>query len=244
MKENLLEVSSISFSYRVIKDRSSSIRHLVRDVISGHLRIHKISALQNVSFTINQGEVLALIGSNGAGKSTLLKLVAGILSPTSGTVKVSGSIAPMIELGAGFHPEMTAAENVEFLSTLLARSSGEIKAAITPICEWAGVADQMDFPIRAFSSGMLARLAFATSTYFATDLLLIDEVLSVGDKDFQNKSKAKIQEMIEGGTSVILVTHDLEEVLKIATRVVWINRGIIVAEGDPLEIVSRYIEST
>jgi ABC-type polysaccharide/polyol phosphate transport system ATPase subunit len=205
--------------------------------------MRKVNALQNVSFSLKQGEIVALIGKNGAGKSTLLKVVAGILSPTSGTLKVSGTIAPMIELGAGFHPDMTAAENVEFLSTLLGRSSDEIKASILPICEWAGVSDQMDFPIRTFSSGMLARLAFATSTFFPTDLLLVDEVLSVGDKDFQAKSKEKIQEMIDRGTSIILVTHDLGEVLRIATRAIWIEKGNVVAEGNPKEIVSRYTGS-
>jgi ABC-2 type transport system ATP-binding protein len=243
MTESLLNVSNIDFNYRVIKNRSSSIRHLIRDVASGRLEMRKVNALQNVSFSLKQGEIVALIGKNGAGKSTLLKVVAGILSPTSGTLKVSGTIAPMIELGAGFHPDMTAAENVEFLSTLLGRSSDEIKASILPICEWAGVSDQMDFPIRTFSSGMLARLAFATSTFFPTDLLLVDEVLSVGDKDFQAKSKEKIQEMIDRGTSIILVTHDLGEVLRIATRAIWIEKGNVVAEGNPKEIVSRYTGS-
>jgi len=243
MSKTLLEVSNVDFSYRVIKNRSSSIRHLIRDAISGRLQLHKVNAVQNISFDLKQGEILALIGKNGAGKSTLLKVVAGILSPTSGTIKVAGTIAPMIELGAGFHPEMTAAENVEFLSTLLGRSSDEIKASIAPICEWAGVSGQMDFPIRTFSSGMLARLAFATSTFFPTDLLLVDEVLSVGDKEFQAKSKVKIQEMIDRGTSIILVTHDLGEVVRIATRAIWIDRGRVVAEGQPLEVVSRYTGS-
>ena len=243
MNKTLLEVCNIDFSYRVIKNRSKSIRHLIRDTFSGRLEMHKVVALQDISFELHQGEILALIGKNGAGKSTLLKVIAGILAPTSGTVNASAKIAPMIELGAGFHPEMTAAENIEFLSTLLERSSDEIKVALYPICEWAGLSDQMDFPIRTFSNGMLARLAFATSTYFPTDLLLVDEVLSVGDKEFQAKSKEKIQEMIDHGTSIILVTHDLSEVLRIATRVLWIDRGHIVAEGNPKEIVSRYMES-
>jgi ABC-2 type transport system ATP-binding protein len=240
MKKTLMEVSCINFSYRLVKNRSGSIRHLIRDAFAGRIEMQKINALKDISFDLKQGEILALIGKNGAGKSTLLKIVAGILSPTSGKLKVTGTVAPMIELGAGFHPEMTAAENVEFLSTLLGRSSAEIKSSIAPICEWAGVSDQMEFPIRTFSSGMLARLAFSTSTYFETEILLIDEILSVGDQEFQHKSKGRIQEMIQNGTSIILVTHDLGEVLRIATRVIWIDHGQIIAQGDPSEIVERY----
>jgi ABC-type polysaccharide/polyol phosphate transport system ATPase subunit len=244
MSQNLLQLANVNFSYRVLKGRSSSIRHFIRDILSGRVELHKIEALKDVSFTLGIGEVVAIIGNNGAGKSTLLKVIAGILPPTSGLISNSKSIAPMIELGAGFHPEMTAAENVEFLSTLLGRNAKEIKDSILPICEWAGVSEKIDFPIRTFSSGMLARLAFATSTFFPTDILLIDEVLSVGDKDFQAKSKIKIESMIRDGTAVILVTHDLEEVLRLAKRVIWLDQGRIVADGNPDLIVSSYRAST
>jgi ABC-type polysaccharide/polyol phosphate transport system ATPase subunit len=244
MSQNLLRLANVNFSYRVLKGRSSSIRHFIRDILSGRVELHKIEALKDVSFTLGIGEVVAIIGNNGAGKSTLLKVIAGILPPTSGLISNSKSIAPMIELGAGFHPEMTAAENVEFLSTLLGRNAKEIKDSILPICEWAGVSEKIDFPIRTFSSGMLARLAFATSTFFPTDILLIDEVLSVGDKDFQAKSKIKIESMIRDGTAVILVTHDLEEVLRLAKRVIWLDQGRIVADGNPELIVSSYRAST
>jgi ABC-type polysaccharide/polyol phosphate transport system ATPase subunit len=240
MNQKIIELNNVNFSYRILKGRSNSIRHFLKNMLSGRLEMHSIDALIDVSFTVDRGEVLALVGNNGAGKSTLLKVIAGILPPTSGYVTCTRTIAPMIELGAGFHPEMTAAENVEFLSTLLMRDPKDIRTAIAPICNWAGISEKIDFPIRTFSSGMLARLAFATSTFFPTDVLLIDEVLSVGDKDFQAKSKLKIESMIRDGTAIILVTHDLEEVLRLATRVIWIDRGRLVADGKPQEIVNRY----
>ncbi len=240
MSQNFLELTNVNFSYRILKSRSSSIRNFIRDSLSGRLVLHKIDALKDVSFAVSKGEVVAIIGNNGAGKSTLLKVIAGILPPTSGVISSSKSIAPMIELGAGFHPEMTAAENVEFLATLLGHEAKEIKDSIGPICEWAGLSEKKDFPIRTFSSGMIARLAFATSTFFPTNILLVDEVLSVGDKEFQAKSRIRIESMINEGTVVILVTHDLEEVLRLARRVIWIDQGRIVADGNPDSIVSRY----
>jgi ABC-type polysaccharide/polyol phosphate transport system ATPase subunit len=189
---------------------------------------------------VDSGEVIAIIGKNGAGKSTLLKILARVLPPTSGTAKISGSIAPMIELGAGFHPEMSGEENVLLYSTLMGRDVNKTKTRTQSIGEWAGVTDHMDFPLRTFSSGMVARLAFATATDESTDVLLIDEVLSVGDADFQKKSSARMTELIEKGAAVVLVSHDMTAVRKLAQKAIWLENGVVKMSGPTEQVVAAY----
>lgn len=235
-----IEVTNVSLTYRVLKNKSSSLKELFRDVIRRKVRIQNYVALKDVSFTVDSGEVIAIIGKNGAGKSTLLKILAQVLPPTTGNVKVKGSIAPMIELGAGFHPEMTGTENVLFYSTLMGRDMNRTKSRTSAIGEWAGVTDHMDFPLRTFSSGMEARLAFATATDETADVLLIDEVLSVGDTDFQLKSGARMNELINKGAAVVLVSHDLSTVRRLAQKVVWLENGVVKMSGPTEQVVSAY----
>jgi ABC-type polysaccharide/polyol phosphate transport system ATPase subunit len=236
----IIEVKNVNLTYRVLKNRTGSIKELFRDAIKGRVRILNYVALEDVSFTVDKGEVVAILGRNGAGKSTLLKILAGVLPPTKGACKVSGKIAPMIELGAGFHQEMTGAENVLFYSALMGREIKHVKERIPAIGEWAGVSDHMDFPLRTFSSGMVARLAFATATDEQAEVLLIDEVLSVGDADFQVKSRARMNEMIKGGAAVVLVSHDMNAVRSLATRAVWLENGHVKMIGNPTEVVAAY----
>jgi ABC-type polysaccharide/polyol phosphate transport system ATPase subunit len=224
----------------VLKNRSGSIRDLIKDFITRKVHVENYVALKDVSFTVDSGEVLAIIGKNGAGKSTLLKILARVLPPTTGTAKVSGSIAPMIELGAGFHPEMSGAENVLLYSTLMGRDVSKTKSRIEAIGEWAGVSDHMDFPLRAFSSGMVARLAFATASDETSDVLLIDEVLSVGDADFRAKSSARLDELIQHGSAVVLVSHDMNTVKKLATKAVWLENGVVKMSGPAEQVVAAY----
>ncbi|NBS86290.1 MAG: ABC transporter ATP-binding protein [Micrococcales bacterium] len=181
-----------------------------------------------------------MLGRNGAGKSTLLKVLAGVLPPTKGTSKVNGKIAPMIELGAGFHPEMTGSENVLFYSVLMGRDVKSVKQRTPAIGEWAGVTDHMDFPLRTFSSGMVARLAFSTATDEQTDVLLVDEVLSVGDADFQAKSRGRMDSLISSGAAVVLVSHDMSAVRELATRAIWLENGHVKMIGNPEEVVAAY----
>jgi ABC-2 type transport system ATP-binding protein len=235
-----IEINNISFTYRVLKNRSGTLKELFKDFISRKVRVENYQALKDVSFTVESGEVIAIIGKNGAGKSTLLKILARVLPPTSGTAKISGSIAPMIELGAGFHPEMSGAENVLLYSTLMGRDVYKIKTRIQAIGEWAGVADHMDFPLRTFSSGMVARLAFATATDETADVLLIDEVLSVGDADFQKKSSARMTELIEKGAAVVLVSHDMNAVRKLAQKVIWLENGLVKMSGPTEQVIAAY----
>jgi ABC-2 type transport system ATP-binding protein len=235
-----IEIANVSFTYRVLKNRSGSIKELFKDFISRKVRVENYQALKDVSFTVDSGEVIAIIGKNGAGKSTLLKILARVLPPTTGTAKISGSIAPMIELGAGFHPEMSGAENVLLYSTLMGREVEKTRSRTEAIGEWAGVTDHMNFPLRTFSSGMIARLAFATATDENADVLLIDEVLSVGDANFQAKSSERMQELINAGAAVVLVSHDMNAVRKLAQKAIWLENGVVKMSGPTEQVVSVY----
>lgn len=236
----VIELKNVNVTYRVLMNKSSSLKRLFLDAIKGKARIIEYVALQDVSFTVDKGEVVAILGRNGAGKSTLLKVLAGVLPPTKGSSKVNGKIAPMIELGAGFHPEMTGAENVLFYSALMGRDTKRVKARTPEIGEWAGVSDHMDFPLRTFSSGMVARLAFSTATDENADVLLVDEVLSIGDTDFQAKSKNRMHELIHSGAAVVIVSHDMRAVLELATKAVWLENGHVKMIGNPEEVVAAY----
>jgi ABC-2 type transport system ATP-binding protein len=239
----VIEVKNVQLTYRVLMNRTGSLKELFRDAIKGRVRINNYVALDDVSFTVDKGEVLAVLGKNGAGKSTLLKVLARVLPPTSGSVTIDGKIAPMIELGAGFHPELTGAENVIFYSTLMGRDIRRTKANLNEIGEWAGVTDHMNFPLRTFSSGMVARLAFSTATSETSEVLLVDEILSVGDANFQEKSRNRMHEMIKNGAAVVLVSHDMNAVRTLATRAIWLDNGKVKMSGDPEQVVSAYEKS-
>jgi ABC-2 type transport system ATP-binding protein len=236
----VIEVRNVRLTYRVLMNRSGSLKELFRDALKGRVRINNYVALDDVSFTVEKGEVLAVLGKNGAGKSTLLKVLARVLPPTAGSVVVNGAIAPMIELGAGFHPELTGAENVVFYSALLGRDVKKTKANLYEIGEWAGVTDHMDFPLRTFSSGMIARLAFSAATSENSEVLLVDEILSVGDANFQEKSRKRMLEMIRNGAAVVLVSHDMNAVRNLATRAIWLEGGKIKMSGDPEAVIQAY----
>ena len=236
----VIEVKNVNVTYRVLMNKSSSLKELFRDAIKGKARVIDYVALKDVSFTVDKSEVVAILGRNGAGKSTLLKVLAGVLPPTKGTSVVDGKIAPMIELGAGFHPEMTGSENVLFYSVLMGRSVKSVKERTPAIGEWAGVTDHMGFPLRTFSSGMVARLAFSTATDEQTEVLLVDEVLSVGDADFQMKSKARMEQMITSGAAVVLVSHDMKAVRALADRAIWLEDGNVKMIGKAGDVVDAY----
>ena len=239
--ELIVEATDISLAYRRTRHRVSSLKQTAIDTIKCRIAYEEFFALNKVSFSIARGETVSVIGRNGAGKSTLLKVVARVLPPTQGRVIVRGHVAPMIELGAGFNPELTGAENIVLYGTLLGRTPKEMRSRIEVIADWAGLAEHMDIPIRAYSSGMTARLAFATATDVTPDLLLIDEVLSVGDADFREKSAARTLEMMNGGCAVLLVSHDLETVQRMSTRAIYLSDGQEKVSGNPTEVVEAYL---
>jgi ABC-type polysaccharide/polyol phosphate transport system ATPase subunit len=240
---SVIKAEDIDFAYRVLNNHQSSLKTLFRDFVKRKVRIENYQALAGLSFSVEKGETLAIIGKNGAGKSTLLKLLANVVPPTKGKLKITGTVAPMIELGAGFNPELTGRENVVFYSALLGRDVKKVKQRVDQIADWAGVSDHLDYQLRTFSSGMIARLAFATATDEVPDLLLIDEVLSVGDGEFAQKSRKRMQEIISSGTTVVLVSHDLTTVAELADRVIWLESGKLKKIGDPKEVIAAYQSS-
>ena len=197
-------------------------------------------ALQDISFEIKKGEVVGLIGSNGAGKSTLLKIVSGVMKPTSGKVTVNGVISPMIELGAGFDSELTARENIFLNGAILGYSKQFIESKFDEIVEFSELKDFLDVPVKNFSSGMTAKLAFSIATVVNPEILIVDEILSVGDIKFQEKSKNKMLEMIKGGTTVLYVSHSLNSIKELCDKVVWIEHGKMIKMGETKKICEEY----
>lgn len=200
-------------------------------------------ALKNVTFSVNKGDVVGLIGSNGAGKSTLLKVVSGVMKPTSGKVEVDGIISPMIELGAGFDQNLTAKENIYLNGAILGYSKKFLDSKFDEIVEFSELKDFLDVPVKNFSSGMTAKLAFSIATIVDPEILIVDEILSVGDLRFQEKSKNKMMEMIKGGTTVLYVSHSLESIKDLCNKVVWLDHGQVVKMGDTKEICDEYYKS-
>jgi ABC-type polysaccharide/polyol phosphate transport system ATPase subunit len=201
-----------------------------------------VVALKNVSFSVDRGEAFGIIGRNGSGKSTLLKLISGILKPTTGSVTVSGRIAALIELGAGFHPEITGRENIYINGIMLGLSRREIDQRFDRIVEFSGIADFLDQPVKTYSSGMYVRLGFAVAVHVDPDVLLIDEVLSVGDEEFSARCVAKIQEMKYRGVTLLFVTHQLDQVRTLCDRALWLDHGQVEAIGDPMRVVDAYLQ--
>lgn len=231
-----------SVSYMIRHGASRTLKETVINAIKRRTHDVEVKALQGISLEVASGEILAVIGRNGAGKSTLLKLLARVLPPTNGRVIVRGSVAPMIELSAGFSPELSGRENVRLYGTLLGRKPREMDERCDEIALWAGLSDSIDLPLRTYSSGMVARLAFSIATDAPADLILIDEVLSVGDADFKTRSKERMDSLLNSTAAVVLVTHDLEAVRTMASKALWIDRGRVMKYGDPDEVVSAYLQ--
>ena len=200
-------------------------------------------ALDGVSLSVEKGEIFGIIGGNGAGKSTLLKILAGIMKPTSGSVKVSGTIAPMIELGTGFDFELSALENIYLGGAVLGYSKKFIESKIGDIFDFSELWDFRNVPVKYFSSGMVARLAFSVSTIFIPDVLIVDEILAVGDMPFQKKSYARMKELMAGGTTVIYVSHDVKTLAEMCSRVLWLEKGKVRMTGPAGEVCGAYLKT-
>jgi ABC-2 type transport system ATP-binding protein len=238
-----VQVADVSLAYRLARNRAGTFKEFAIQMLRRQVTIEKLWAVQHASFEVKRGEVFALIGPNGAGKTTLMKVVARVLPPTDGRVIVRGSLAPMISLGAGFNPELTGYENIVLYGTLLGRDPRDMRESAARIADWAGLTDFMDVPVRSYSSGMLARLGFSIASDIDPDVLVVDEVLAVGDEAFQHKSFDRMMAMMNSGTAVLLVTHQLDKVLEMADRVLWLDKGRVRMIGEPEEVVGLYRES-
>jgi ABC-type polysaccharide/polyol phosphate transport system ATPase subunit len=236
----LIEVQGVSLAYQMARDRAGTIKEYTFQLLRRQVRHEQFWALRDVSFEVRRGEVLALVGPNGAGKTTMMKIVARVLPPTEGRVVVRGNLAPMIALGAGFNPELNAYENVVLFGTLLGRDPAEMRRRVEAIAEWSGLTEFLDVPLRSYSSGMLARLGFAVAADVDPDVLVVDEVLAVGDEAFQRKSNRRMRELMAGGTAVLLVSHQLETVKELAHRVLWLDHGRIRMLGEPGAVIDAY----
>jgi ABC-type polysaccharide/polyol phosphate transport system ATPase subunit len=217
-----------------------SIKEFLLLAMRGQLRFDDFWAVEHIDLAVSSGERLGVIGRNGAGKSTLLQVIAGVLRPTSGRVAVRGRVAPLLQLGAGFDPELSGRENVFLNGTLLRMKRATIRERFDAILQFAELEEFIDAPLRTYSTGMAGRLGFAIATECQPDVLLLDEVLAVGDEAFQAKCVERLREFTGRGTTLILVTHDADLVLRECTRVVWIRDKHIVADGDPGEVVDAY----
>ncbi len=235
-----IEAEGLSLCYRMTYDRVMSLKEFLVQFIKGKVQYEEFWALRNVSFSLQKGEVLGIIGHNGAGKSSLLKIISGILKPTEGTVRVSGSIVPMLELGSGFDYDLTGRENIFLNGAILGYSEEFLKNKYEDIVAFSELGQFIDVPLRNYSSGMVMRLAFSIATVVNPDILIVDEILAVGDAEFQAKSKARMLEMMGGGTTVLFVSHSLEQIREMCDRVLWLDHGEMKRFGDAEEVCDAY----
>lgn len=239
---NAIEIDNVSMRFNLASERVDNVKEwLVRKILKKGPSIDEFWALRNVSFTIPKGDSFALIGSNGSGKSTLLKIISGILSPTLGTVKVSGSIAPLIELGAGFDVDLTGRENVFLNGAVLGHSQRTMLEKYDEIMDFSELRQFEDVPVKNYSSGMMARLGFSIATIVKPDILIVDEILAVGDIAFQQKCHKRMEDMMSGGTTVVLVSHSEADVRRVCKHAAWINQSKLEYVGDSDEALKRYI---
>lgn len=242
MKENMIEVKNVSMKFNLGIEKGFSLKQGFVDMFKKKEKINNdFWALKNINFDVEKGEVVGFIGSNGAGKSTLLKVIAGVMKPTKGNVSVYGNICPMIELGAGFDSQLTARENIYLNGAVMGYSKEFINSKFDEIVSFSELNDFLDVPIQNFSSGMIARLAFSIATVVDPEILIVDEILSVGDMAFQKKSEEKMLNMINGGTTVLFVSHSIDQIRNMCNKVVWIEKGEVQAIGGK-EVCDKYIE--
>ena len=242
--EPVIRIENVTVRYRVPRERIPSIKDYAIRKVKGRIEIDEFLALKNVSLEVRQGETLGIIGHNGAGKSTLLKLIARVLRPSEGRVWVRGRVAPLLELGAGFDPELTGRENVFLNGAMLGQTSASIAERFDRIVDFAGVRDFIDMPLRTYSTGMMARLGFSVATDVQPDVLILDELLSVGDAEFARKSGERMDLLRKHGDAILMVSHGLESIVQMCHRVAWLHHGELRELGSPAEVVESYARAS
>lgn len=239
-QKTMIEVSDVTMRFRLNNDKILSLKEFVTTALRGKLQYNDFTALEHVSFEVKKGETLGLIGRNGAGKSTMLKVISGILKPTEGSVVCRGNVVPMLELGSGFDFDLTGRENIFLNGAILGYSKEFLHEKYDEIVEFSELGQFIEVPIRNYSSGMLARLAFSIATVVNPEILIVDEILSVGDAAFQEKSKKRMLELMGGGTTVLFVSHSLEQIREMCNRVMWLEHGNVKMVGAAAEVCDVY----
>lgn len=237
---NAVEVKNVTMEFNMFKEKVDSIKEYFIKLVKRELHFEQFLALKDVSVTIEQGDVFGIVGLNGSGKSTLLKVISGILKPTKGTVKTVGTISPMIELGAGFDMDLTARENIFLNGSVLGYSKQMMEEKFDEILEFSELQPFVDVAVKNYSSGMVARLAFAIATITKPDILIVDEILAVGDFLFQQKCEKRIREMMDRGTTVIIVSHTIEQIERLCKHVLWLEHGNMKMLGDTKTVCDAY----
>jgi len=237
----VIHIDDVSQRFRVIHERPDTLRELFARFLRHNASFHDFDAVKNVSLDIPKGQMVGLIGRNGSGKSTLLKIIAGVYRPTKGSVQVTGSLAPLIELGAGFHSELTGRENIILNGLLMGYSRQQMEEREDSIIEFSELGEFIDAPVKQYSSGMYTRLAFAVATEVDPDILLLDEILAVGDASFRVKCLARIEAFRERGKTIVYVTHDMQQVRKYCDRAIFLDKGEILADSEPEKAIRAYM---
>ena len=243
MEENIIKINKVSMSFKLTRDKIFSLKEYVIKFLKQELKYEEFKALTDISFELKKGEILGIIGFNGSGKSTMLKIISGIMKPTKGSVEVNGNISPLIELGSGFDMELTARENIFLNGYILGYSKKFLRKHFDEIIEFSELGEFIDIPVKNFSSGMIARLGFAIATTVNPEILIVDEILSVGDFKFQKKSEDRIKEMIKNGVTVIIVSHSIEQIEELCTKVLWLDKGRVKDYGETNRICKEYKNS-
>ena len=241
MSDIIIDIKNVSVRFNKSTENISGLKEYMIKMIKRELMFQEFFALKDISFTVKRGESWGLIGKNGSGKSTLLKLISGIIKPYQGSITVQGSISPLIELGAGFDSELTARENIFLNGALLGYKKKFITENFDRIVEFAELSEFIDIPLKNFSSGMSARLGFAIATITKPDILIVDEVLAVGDFAFQQKCKKRMEELLSGGTTLLFVSHSIEQVQELCQNAIWLEHGNIKAIGDTTSVSQQYM---
>lgn len=243
MTNSIIDVNHVSMLFNKSSENVDNIKEYIVRILKKNLFFEEFWALQDVSFSISKGEAVGIVGLNGSGKSTILKIIAQVLKPTKGRVTVNGSIAPLIELGAGFDLNLTAKENIFLNGAVLGFSRGQMREKFDSIMDFAELWDFRDSPLKNFSSGMVARLGFSIATLSEPDILIVDEILGVGDYKFQEKCEKRINEIRSKGATILFVSHSIKQVRELCSRVIWIEKGKLIMDGDVEEVCNRYYQS-
>lgn len=244
MSKVVIKVTNVTKCYRLSTVKVDSLKEYVIRKLKNKIEYKEFYALKDVSFEVKEGERIGIIGNNGAGKSTLLKVISKVIKPTEGEVKVRGSIAPLLELGAGFDKELTGRKNIYLNGAILGKSKEFLDAHVDEIIEFSELGEFIDIPIKNYSSGMKSRLGFAIASLVDADILILDEVLGVGDKNFKKKSSQKMRELINSGKTIILVSHAINEIRELTDTVIWLENGTVREIGPTDELLDKYLADT